>query len=226
MRCAFLTTLSIAIALPVAADDLIERARAVSSEGPLYNYEMMYSDSEIEEARGTIFPTAPEGQRIQISYPATSEWSDEFADRVTAMDAETDGDIWCARLMSNVPENAERTSETEGAVIYTFTPEPGEEADSNERKLFRKLIGTVAIDPISAGVQSFQMHLPEPMKPNMLAKIETFSMFVQCDTAPDGRSYSSRMDMEIVGNAMGRSFGERFSREVTQLLEPVARPLP
>ncbi|MEO0465591.1 MAG: hypothetical protein AAF216_03535 [Pseudomonadota bacterium] len=226
MRLVLLSAAALFLATPVSADDLIAKAKAMSTEGPLYNYEMSYSDSEIEEARGTVYPTAPVGERLRISYPAEEDWPDGYAGRVADMDAGTDGEIWCTEFLESVPSDAQRTSETEGAVTYTFTPEPSEDADGTEKKLFRKLIGTLTLDPATASVQSFQMHLPEPMKPNFLAKIDTFSMFAQCDIAPDGRSFASQFDMELVGNAMGQSFGETISRQVTKLLDPVARPLP
>lgn len=226
MRLSCLTAIALILAVPASADELIERAKTVSTEGPLYNYEMTYSDSEIAEARGTVYPTAEEGQRLLVSYPAEEDWPDGFADGLAEMDKNTDGDIWCAELMELVPGDAERTSESGEAVTYTFTPVPEADADGAEKKLFRKLIGTVTLDPETANVQSFQMHLPEPMKPNFLAKIETFSMFVQCDVTPDGRSYSAQMDMDVAGSAMGQSFSETVSRRVTQLLDPVARPLP
>jgi len=224
MRLATLTAILLTLSLPAYADELIARAQAVSTEGPLYNYEMTFRDSEIGEARGAVFPTAPEGERIRLDFPAQADWTDEFADGVASLDKQTTGEIWCAEFAARIPSNAERTAEEPGSVTYSFTPVAEEDADGAERKLFGSLIATARIDPETASVQSFQLHLPASMKPNFMSRIETFSMYLECDAAPDGRAYVKQMDMEVAGSALGQSFSQETSRSITRLLEPVARP--
>lgn len=219
MRALLLSSLAALLASPALADDLLATARAAGAEGPLYAYEMTYATGEIE-ARGTVDPTAPEGERIIVTSPPQSEWPDGFAESIAALDAQTTGEIWCGQFLDAVPDTAERTSEADGKVTYTFTPQPDEDADGAERRMMGAMTGTAVLDASDGAVLSFQLHLPESVKPNMFSRIQTFNMFADCARTPDGRTYTRQMDFEISGSALGQSFAERETRTIHRLLEP------
>ena len=203
-----------------AADPILEMMRSLSKDGPIYSYEMTYQDAEFT-ARGTIDPSQPEGQRISVTDPDPSEWSDDFRDGLEEMDAETDGDIWCADFAEMVPDNATRTSETDTSAIYAFTPQPEADADNTEKKMMKKLDGTVTLDKSDGSVLAFNMVLPAPYKPAIVAKINAFEMDATCARAPDGRTFVESFNFAIEGSAMMQSFNESVSRNITQLLDPV-----
>lgn len=219
MRPLIMTLLSGSIGLPACADDLLAAARSASIEGPRYAYEMTYSTGDIA-ARGTVDPTAPAGERIIVVSPPQSEWPEGFEEKVAALDAQTTGAIWCNQFLDAVPEDADRVSEADGRVTYTFTPQPDEGADGAERRMMGAMIGTVVLDQADPALLSFQMHLPVSMKPNLFSRIETFSLFVDCARAPDGRTYTSRMDFDISGSALGQNFTQSEARTIHRLFEP------
>ena len=201
------------------AADPLASIRDLSDEGPIYAYDMVYEVDGLS-ASGSIDPTKPVGQRVEIVSPPREDWPDDFAEGVEEIDQNADGDIWCTDFAANVPDNATLTSEDDAVATYTFQPVPDEEADGAERKLFRALVGTVVVDKAAPGIRSFQMHLPEPMKPNFMAKINSFSMFATCERAPDGRMYVADFSFDIKGSALGQSFGETIQRKITRLFPP------
>ncbi|MEM9571952.1 MAG: hypothetical protein AAF996_10815 [Pseudomonadota bacterium] len=214
------SALALSLTLPASADPVLEMMRSLSKDGPIYAYEMTYSDAEVT-ANGRIDPSKPEGERIEIFSPAKSEWSKDFREGVAEMDAETDGDIWCADFAEMVPADAKMTSEDSDTITYAFTPSPEADADKNEQKMMKKLNGSVTLAKTDGAVLAFNMVLPKPYKPAMVAKINRFEMAATCDRAPDGRTYVEQFDFDIAGSAMMQSFEERVTRNITKLLDPV-----
>lgn len=214
------SAVALSLTLPASADPVLEMMRSLSKEGPVYAYEMTYSDAEVT-ANGRIDPSKPEGERIEIFSPDKSEWSDDFREGVAEMEAETDGDIWCADFAEMVPVDAKIASEDADTVTYAFTPSPEADADKTEQKMMKKLNGRVTLAKADGAVLAFNMVLPKPYKPAMVAKINRFEMAATCDRAPDGRTYVERFDFDIAGSAMMQSFEERVSRSITKLLDPV-----
>ena len=215
-----LCALALALSLPASADPVLEMMRSLSKEGPIYAYEMTYSDAEVT-ANGRIDPSQPLGQRIEILSPAKSEWSDDFREGVAEMEAETDGDIWCADFAELVPADAALTSEDADSITYAFTPDPEPDADKTEQKLMKQLDGSVTLAKADGQVLAFNMVLPKPYKPAFVAKINRFEMAASCSRAPDGRTYVAEFDFDIAGSAMMQSFDERVTRSITKLLDPV-----
>ncbi|MEM6557237.1 MAG: hypothetical protein AAF642_15260 [Pseudomonadota bacterium] len=215
-----LTALALCLSLPAAADPVLEMMKSLSKEGPIYAYEMSYSDTDVT-ANGRIDPSKPEGERIEIYAPDESEWTKDFRDGIADMEAQTDGDIWCADFAQMVPTDATATTENETTVTYAFTPTPEADADKNEQKMMKQLNGTVTLDKSDGSVLAFNMVLPKPYKPAMVAKINRFEMTASCDRAPDGRTYVEQFSMDIKGSAMMQSFEETVTRRITKLLDPV-----
>ena len=219
-RTLFASVIALATAGAASADPILEMMRSLSKEGPVYAYEMTYQDSGIT-AQGMIDPSQPEGQRISVTDPDPSEWSKEFREGLEEMESETDGDIWCADFAEMVPDTAELTSETETSAIYAFTPQPEADADSTEKKMMKKLDGTVTLDKSDGSVLAFNMVLPAPYKPAFVAKINAFEMDATCARAPDGRTFVQSFNFAIEGSAMMQNFNESVSRQITKLLDPV-----
>ncbi len=203
-----------------AADPVLEMMHAASNEGPNYAYETSFSWDGIA-ATGSVDPSAPIGQRLKILTPAESDWSDAFRKEIEKMDAETEGDIWCAEFGQMVPQDASLSAQDEATKTFSFTPVPEPDADRNEQKMMKQLDGTVVLDKTDGAVLAFKMSLPKPYKPAMVAKINAFEMDVSCARSPDGRTFIEQFNFDISGSAMMQSFDESVSRQITKLLAPV-----
>lgn len=208
-------------ALSAGADPLLEQVRAANgAEGPVYAYEMAYSDGDMQ-ATGKVDPSQPEGERITIFTPDESEWSEDFRKALKSLDADVDGDIFCDDFAAQIPSSARRVEETDEAVRYAFTPDPEADADDMERKVMKKIEASALVSRSDGQILSFRMSLPKPFKPAMVAKINTFSLDASCARAPDGRTYLEAMQMDVSGSAMMQSFEQTMTRRITKLLEPV-----
>ncbi|MEO0549620.1 MAG: hypothetical protein AAFZ91_06850 [Pseudomonadota bacterium] len=210
----------VAFALPASADPVLAKMKAFSSDGPLYAYEMTYADTEMT-ATGEIDPSRPEGERIQITSPDEDAWSDDFEESLKQMEADTDGDIWCTSFAERVPDSAELVSSDAAKATYSFAPVPEDDADSREKKMMKRIDGTITVDKTDGAVLGFNMRLPKPYKPAIVAKINVFEMTATCARAPDGRTYVEAFSMNISGSAMSQSFEESVTRTITKLLGEV-----
>ena len=223
-RLVFASSLCALGALSAAADPLLSQARAnLEAEGPVYVYEMDYSDGEIS-ASGKVDPSQPEGERITIYSPDESEWSEEFRGAISSLDSEVTGDIFCDDFAARIPDSAKRTQETDETVRYTFAPIPEEDADKMEQKIMKKLEASAVVAESDGQILSFNMVLPKPFKPAMVAKIETFSLDVQCLRAPDGRTYLETLQLDVTGSAMMQDFTQTMTRKITRILDAVELP--
>lgn len=211
MRALPLLILAASLTLPASADDLLSALRSKVFDTPAMAFTTEFVVDGIE-AVAKVDPSQPEGQRFVITTPAEADWPEDFAEFVETSDEKTRGDIWCSQFLEAVPDDAERTAETPEAVTYSFTPQPDEDADDTERKLFRKLVGTLVVSPDTLTITSYRMYLPAPTKPHFLAKIETFEMQAVCTPAENGNSYFTSFDLHIAGSAMGQDFEQSDSR--------------
>ncbi len=198
----------------------LEAALAASTDGPLYAYEMIYDDGEVR-AEGTVDVSQPEGQRIIVTSPAEDQWPEGFAEGLADMDAEADGDIWCADFEENVPGDVTLLEENETTATYGFTPNPDADADNAERKMFRNLKGTITVAKDQPAVLGFHLWAEKSFKPMIIARINVFDMAISCERAPDGRTYAQAFNINVEGSAMGQAFSERESRMITRLLRPI-----
>lgn len=212
--------LALAATLSASADPVLELMRAAAPDGPVYAYEMTFSGDGIT-ASGKLDPSQPEGQRLDLYSPDDASFSDEFKEGLEDMDREADGDIWCKDFADMVPGNAAATTETATSRTYTFTPQPEADADRTEQKMMKKLNGTITLDKADGAILAFNMHLPKPYKPAMVAKVNRFQLAASCDRAPDGRTYMKSFEFDISGSAMMQSFEQSISRRITRLLDPV-----
>ena len=205
----------------VSADPLLEMMQAASEDGPLYAYETRFS-WEDTDVTARIDPSAEAGQRIVVLSPDETEWSDDFREELVQMDSNTEGDIWCHEFAQMVPMDANVLDQSATTSTYAFTPVPEADADKTEQKLMKQLEGRVTLDKSDGAVLSFNMTLPKPYNPAMVAKINAFAMDVRCARAPDGRTFIEDFNMNVSGSAMMQSFDETVSRTITKLLDPVS----
>lgn len=202
------------LALPASADGLLEKARAVSKEGPAYLFDMVFDDGA-QAFTFKVDPTRPEGERVVAITPEPSALEGEAAKRVERLKKETKGDIWCSSFTENIPAGAKRISETASAATYSFTPLPGE--DKQMRDVVKYLTGKATIDKASGAVLAFEMSAPKAFKPAMVAKVDQFSMKVACKLAPDGRSHVDTFALNLSGTAMMQAFSQTETRKVSNL---------
>ena len=221
MRFSFALLAGLCLAGTASADALIEAAQAKADETPLYAYEMVFSVDGLE-TQGTIDPSAPVGERIQVTSPSQDSWPDGFAEQITALDERTTGEIWCNDFAEMIPADAERTGETAEGIEFSFTPIPGDEADDMEEKIFKRLDASAVIDPDTAGLRSYRMSLPKSFKPNMMARINSFEMAVDCTPGPNGLTHIRTFTFNLAGSALGQDFGQTDQREILRLIEEVS----
>lgn len=219
MRLPLIALTALALPLTARADALLAQIMEKRYDAPVTAFTSSFTWNETE-VEALIDPTRGDGERMTILSPAKADWPEGFADYVERMDASARGEIWCSDFLANVPADAERAARNGSSVTYTFTPLPDADAENEEKKLFRKLVGTLVVDSETEVIESYQMHLPAPMKPHFMARITTFDMFVRCAPAGNGNSYSDYFTFDLSGSALGNDFAQSEERRVSELREP------
>ena len=209
-------------ALPASADTLLERARAASEDGPAYILDMVFDYGSSDRFQMTVDQSRPEGERVIAMTPDPATLTGDAARRAERLQARPGGGIWCNRFMENIPASARRISEAAGKATYRFTPQPGPDEDGDIARAYRHLEGTAIIDTATGYLQRFTLTAPKPFKPVVVAKVDTFSMDIDCAAAPDGRTHIETMRLDLSGSAMMQAFSQTESRRVSILRPAVA----
>lgn len=217
MRLLCLSLVSLPLMIwPAFAETPLEAALAAPTEGPAYRFDLNI-DSDKLKAEAQVDPSLPEGERLTLVSPAANTLEGEAAERYAQLRENTSGDkIWCASFKENIPADAKMISESGEAAVYSFTPLPGD--DKETAKVYKHLTGRVTVSKQAPGILAFEMFAEKPFKPAMVAKIDSFSMKVNCARAPDGRTYIQDFAMDVSGNAMMQAFRQSERREVTNLV--------
>jgi len=205
----------LATALPASADALLEKAKSASSEGPLYIFNLDYSDGA-HQFRMTVDQSQPNGKRVVKFAPAVSTLKGDAAKKADRLVKSTAGDIWCSSFAQNIPANAKRVSETPAAATYSFTPLPGKQG-GEVAAAYKYLNGTATIDKANGAILAYEISSPKAFKPMPVAKIDKLTMKVACKAAPDGRTYVDSLAFTLKGSAMMQSLDQMETRRITNL---------
>lgn len=207
-------------ALPASADAVLEKARSVSKDGPLYIYDLDYNDGA-DQFRMTVDQSQPKGQRVVTFAPAVSTLDGDAAKKADKLVKSTAGDIWCSSFAENIPANARRISETASAATYSFTPLPGKQK-GQVAAAYKFLNGTATIHKATGAILAYEMVSPKAFKPLPVAKVDKLTMKVACTPAPDGRTYIDSLAFNLKGSAMMKSLDQMEIRRITNL-KPLAQ---
>ncbi len=129
-------------------------------------------------------------------------------DIVSELSSDEDADIWCDDYQDIVGGPVELVSETDAHAIYSFAANAETADDKQEKKILSKTKVTVTVDKQLKEITSFNYMLTEPVKPMMIAKINTFQLEGHCASHDIGRPIVTQISTKVSGKAMGQSFDQ------------------
>ncbi len=129
-------------------------------------------------------------------------------DIISELSSDEDADIWCDDYQDIVGGPVELESETDAYAIYSFAANAETAEDKQEKKILSKTKVTVIVDKQLKEVTSFNYVLTEPVKPMMIAKINTFDLEGRCTSHDNGRPIVTQISTKVSGKAMGQSFDQ------------------
>jgi hypothetical protein len=200
---------------PASADALLDKAKALSNDGPLYAFDVDYSDGK-NKFRMSVDPSQPKGKRVVKFTPAVSTLKGDSAKKADSLVKRTQGDIWCSLFAENIPADARRVSETKTSATYSFTPVPGK-SEGQFAAAYKYLNGSVTLDKSSGAILAYEMVSPKAFKPAAVAKVDKLTMKVACKAAPDGRTHIETLAFDLKGSAMMQSLDQVETRRITNL---------
>ncbi|MEP2103130.1 MAG: hypothetical protein ABJP02_06160 [Parasphingorhabdus sp.] len=198
------------ISAPALAQTPLKRALAAPKNGPTYSYDISYVTREMNAA-GRINPSRPAGQRLKVSRPAKSTWTDEFRKAVKEIENGRYKGFWCSEMAKSIPASARLISQTATTATYAFKPLPDPDEKAS-KKFVKHLSGRVTVDKKSPAILTYSLTAPKSFKPSILARINKFSLQTSCARAPDGRTYVKSSKVAVAGSALGKSFNEKTTR--------------
>ncbi len=198
------------ISAPALAETPLKRALTAPKNGPIYSYDISYVAREMNAA-GRINPSRPAGQRVKVSRPAKSNWTDEFEKAVKEIENDRYKGFWCSEMAKSIPASARLISQTATTATYTFKPLPDPDEKAS-KKFVKHLNGRVTVDKKAPAILTYSLTAPKSFKPSILARINKFDLQTSCTRAPDGRTYVKSSKVTVAGSALGKSFNEKTTR--------------
>jgi len=205
----------VAAALPASADAVLQKAKAMSKEGPLYVYDLDYNDGA-DRFVMKVDPSKPKGERVVDFSPARTTLKGDTAKKADKLVASAAGDIWCSSFAANIPADAKRTSETGQTATFSFKPLPGEQK-GQAASAYKFLDATAVIDKATGGILSYEMAAPKAFKPAPVAKVDRLILKVACKPLPDGRTHITSFAFDLKGSAMMKSLDQMETRRITNV---------
>ncbi|GAA0479704.1 hypothetical protein GCM10009096_22080 [Parasphingorhabdus litoris] len=195
---------------PALAQTPLKRALAAPKSGPAYSYDISYVTREMNAA-GRINPSRPAGQRVKVSRPAKSTWTDEFKKAIKEIENGRYKGFWCSEMAKSIPASARLISQTATTATYAFRPLPDPD-EKGSKKFVKHLNGRVTVDKKSPAILTYSLTAPKSFKPSIVARINKFDLQTSCARAPDGRTYVKSSKITVAGSALGKSFNEKTTR--------------
>ncbi len=204
-----------------ADDDIAERVLAMAQAhqpgGPMYVYDMEFNLDGLS-VLGTVDMSADQGERLIVTSPPASEWSEDFTRKVNDAERELESDIWCQQMIDDVA-GYESFSVQDGAITYVVTMRT-DESDKGDAKFAKHIESTMTVSIDDGAVLNFSVHAPKPFKPALVARIKRLDISMDCNRSPDGRTFMSSMRAEVEGRAFMKKFSEVESRNISNLRLP------
>lgn len=205
----------LAAALPASADTVLQKAKSMSKDGPLYAFDLSYDDGK-DRFQMKVDPSQPKGKRVVDLSPARATLSGDSAKKADRLSTRTEGDIWCSSFAENIPADAKRVSETPQTATFKFTPLPGK-ADGQIASAYKHLKATATIDKLTGGILAYEMAAPKAFKPAPVAKIDRLTLNVACKPLPDGRTHIDTFAFDLKGSAMMKPLDQKETRRISNL---------
>ncbi len=203
------------ISVPALAQTPLKRALTAAKNGPVYSYDISYVTREMNAA-GRINPSRPNGQRVKVSRPAKSTWSDDFKKAVKEIENGRYKGFWCSEMAKSIPASARLISQTATTATYAFKPLPDPDEKAS-KKFVKHLNGRVTVDKKAPAILAYSLTAPKSFKPAFVARITKFNLNTSCARAPDGRTYVKNSKVIVAGSAFGKSFNESTTRTHSRL---------
>ncbi|MBI1358940.1 MAG: hypothetical protein GC155_01515 [Alphaproteobacteria bacterium] len=227
MRFALLVLLSLsgAVAAPALAQTvpaLFAKAITPPPSTQLYAFDFVDENDGDKPSyiAGHIDPSKPKGERATITV-VRGEETDLKKIKARYERNSSGEDIWCDKLSSGADGPISDRGETAGGRIFGFRPLPPK-PDSDQRDLYKQLWAEMLVDAETAQIRSFSARLLKPWKPIIIAKVYEVNMTGQCAPAPNGRTYTSRLDTAFRASALGIDIHANIIHTISNLT-PVAQ---
>lgn len=184
-----------------------------------FAFEMTYRDNDVH-AHAFFDPGKDSGARLDVLRPTPSEWSNDFKEMLREFDANPYEEFWCTDFLELVGPDVHPVMQDGNHITFAFTPHPGPDDDSDDRKFLSEMIAHLTVDQTSGAIQKFEMRNRRPFKPMFIAKIKSFQMQAQCKIAPDGRYYVSDLTTDLSAKIALKKVEEHEQRRIYNLTSP------
>ena len=194
---AFATAILTAPALADEWPEALKTALTEPENGATYTYNLtIESFGEMFDVffEAFIDPNRPPEERIEILSPPPGTETGDVAEFIKDLKDEPigAGNIWCSVVAETIPKDAVLVDETPDTLVFNFKPIADKDMPKAERRIYKKLEGQIVIDKNTMTVQSYRLKNRKHIRMMFVAKIRSFLQEIECELAPNGRSYISK----------------------------------
>jgi hypothetical protein len=194
--------------------DLLRRALSTPQSSQLfaYDFEDVIEDKDGKRiVRGTVDPSRSKGDRVTITFledlrrrPADLAATDRRYEK------DADGDIFCdTASREDVVNVVDKGAAPGGGRVFRFVPRPEPQAESMVRDLMGKMSAEAVVDEISGLLRSFSATLTKKHNVMLFGEVKSAIYRAECAALPNGRAYTTRMNLDALVSAMGRPYRQK-----------------
>jgi hypothetical protein len=202
--------------------DLLKRALSSPASGQLfaYDFEDVIEDKDGKRTvRGRIDPSRPKGDRVAITFledlrktPADLESTDKRYEK------NADGDIFCdTASREDVTSVVDKGEAPGGGRIFEFAPKPEPQAERMVKELMPKMSAKAVVDEISGLLRSFSATLTTGHSVGLFGLVKSATYSAECAALPNGRAYTSRINLDALISAMGRTYKQQTVQVISNI---------
>jgi len=177
-------------------------------------------DTRVESERGVMRyaydASASAAARVRLLEPAESTLDRRGRATLERIQRDADGDIWCAGRKMRTARNVTVAREDANTITYAFQPSPEQAGGERSANIVRHLRGEAVVSREGRDVTTIRIRSSAPFHASV-ARVDSFSMTIRCEPAPNGRRYGAETVTHIAGSALGQAFNERSVQRVSNL---------
>lgn len=185
-----------------------------------YRFDIMYQKDE-HQGYFQVDSSQPEGQRVSVKNSATQTLAIVIKELIDTLEKEPLEELWCTDFLRLIGDDLTLQQATEHEQTYSFTPQPGEYDDEDDKKFLSNMFAQITIEKNTGKILRFQMRNTQPFNPVFFAKIERVHLLADCKALRNENGstqmYVAKFRTSIVGKLAFKHFEENELRLVTQL---------
>ena len=155
--------------------------------------------------------------RLRLLAPERSELDSDQRRAFDRMAEDFEGVSWCASEGMGRVADVRLLREDETSATYSLQPTRESVRGEQAQRFADRLRGEVTVLKATPDITRVRLYTPAAFNPMPLVRLDSLSVTITCQTAPNGRRYAAETTSHMRGSAFGQAFDERSVQRARNL---------